>query len=196
MKTIEITSKRSGSSVNAFRSGEEGWRSVFLLIAVAVGFSGCGTMPTDRGLSGMGLGAGAGAVIAAVADTSILTGAALGAVAGGVAGLLTDPDRVNLGRPIWAKSRTGSNVARSGPSDGTAHGASAESRTRVRSIQAGLAQLGYDPGPADGILGPRTKRAIQSYQEQRGLPVDGRPSARLVADIQERLGAKPQMAGI
>lgn len=140
--------------------------------------------------------AGDGAVIAAAADTSVLTGAAVGAVAGGVAGLLTDPGRVNLGRPIWAKNRTGSNVARSGSSDGAAYGASAESRTRVRSIQTGLAQLGYDPGPADGILGPRTTRAIQSYQAQRGLSVDGRPSARLAADIQGEIGAKPEMAGI
>lgn len=32
----------------------------------------------------------------------------------------------------------------------------------VRQVQAALANAGFNPGPADGKAGPRTRRAIQS----------------------------------
>jgi gas vesicle protein len=32
---------------------------------------------------------------------SVLNGALLGAAAGGAAGLISDPDKVNLGKPAW-----------------------------------------------------------------------------------------------
>jgi peptidoglycan hydrolase-like protein with peptidoglycan-binding domain len=45
----------------------------------------------------------------------------------------------------------------------------------LASIQRRLAELGYDPGPADGRAGPRTRAAIQAFQRARGLPADGKP---------------------
>jgi putative peptidoglycan binding protein len=33
----------------------------------------------------------------------------------------------------------------------------------VRELQQALAKSGYDPGPADGIMGPRTKGALRKY---------------------------------
>lgn len=33
----------------------------------------------------------------------------------------------------------------------------------VRLLQEALAKSGYDPGPVDGIFGPRTKAALQKY---------------------------------
>ncbi len=39
----------------------------------------------------------------------------------------------------------------------------------VRDIQSGLAALGYDPGPADGVPGRRTRAAIDLFQEREGL---------------------------
>lgn len=62
--------------------------------------SGCGTTPLDRGVSGAGIGAAAGAIGGAVVGAPG-TGAAIGAAIGGAAGALTDPDKVDLGRPIW-----------------------------------------------------------------------------------------------
>ncbi|MDA1132809.1 MAG: trypsin-like peptidase domain-containing protein [Proteobacteria bacterium] len=41
----------------------------------------------------------------------------------------------------------------------------------VARIQAALAQLGYDPGPADGVIGPRTRAAIAAFQADYGLEV-------------------------
>ena len=33
----------------------------------------------------------------------------------------------------------------------------------VREVQQALANAGYDPGPIDGIFGPRTKSALRKY---------------------------------
>jgi lipid-binding SYLF domain-containing protein len=56
----------------------------------------------------------------------------------------------------------------------------------VKEIQRGLLMLGYDPGPADGEMGPRTQAAIRAYQADQGLAVTGEPSAAL----QQRLAGQ------
>lgn len=40
----------------------------------------------------------------------------------------------------------------------------ASSRAAVRSLQTRLQDAGFDPGPIDGLLGPRTKSALQKYR--------------------------------
>ena len=42
-----------------------------------------------------------------------------------------------------------------------------------RHIQATLAAAGFDPGPADGKFGPRTRRAIEAWQQASGYVVTG-----------------------
>ena len=42
-----------------------------------------------------------------------------------------------------------------------------------------LATLGYKPGPADGILGSRTRSAVEAFQRDQGLPVTGEVSAKM-----------------
>ena len=44
----------------------------------------------------------------------------------------------------------------------------------VRQIQTHLRRLGYRPGAVDGRPGPRTATAVEAFQRDRGLPVDGR----------------------
>ena len=34
---------------------------------------------------------------------------------------------------------------------------------RIREVQNALREAGHDPGPIDGILGPRTKAALRKY---------------------------------
>jgi len=41
-------------------------------------------------------------------------------------------------------------------------------RPTVEFLQNKLAELGYDPGPADGFLGPRTTAALENYKKNRG----------------------------
>lgn len=54
---------------------------------------------------------------------------------------------------------------------------------QVREVQRLLGELGYDPGPADGAFGPRTSAAIELYQRRSGLPVMGRVTDELVAQL-------------
>ena len=89
--------------------------------------------------------------------------------AGGLTGALTSEDTVNLGDPIWA-----SNTAQ-------ANGAA------VSQIQAGLTELGYDPGPIDGAMGSQTATAIRAYQRDNKLLVDGRPTYQLAQHIDGQL---------
>ena len=56
----------------------------------------------------------------------------------------------------------------------------------VFQVQRKLAKAGYDPGPPDGVLGPRTETAIRRFQQQEGLEVDGRPSWRLLEIIPQK----------
>ncbi|MEO1039137.1 MAG: lytic murein transglycosylase [Pseudomonadota bacterium] len=46
-------------------------------------------------------------------------------------------------------------------------------RSQTRALQEALLALGYDPGGADGISGPNTRRALKAFQTDRGLPADG-----------------------
>jgi len=57
-------------------------------------------------------------------------------------------------------------------------------QTEVMDLQWNLAVHGYDPGPADGVIGPRTRAAIEQYQIDAQLPVDGRASAALLDHLQ------------
>lgn len=44
---------------------------------------------------------------------------------------------------------------------------------QVADLQRRLGALGFNPGPTDGIFGPRTKAAVQAYQRSVGLKADG-----------------------
>ena len=48
------------------------------------------------------------------------------------------------------------------------------SRAERRELQALLIGQGYDIGQPDGIIGTRTHQALQTVQQQLGLPADGR----------------------
>lgn len=48
----------------------------------------------------------------------------------------------------------------------------------VRDVQRRLTKLGFNAGPADGIYGPQTAAAVQSFQIERGLLVDGEVGPR------------------
>jgi hypothetical protein len=78
-------------------------RKIMLVVAASVALAACGTSPVDRTVSGAALGAGTGAAIGAIAGgpAGAGFGAAVGGLAGGATGLLTKPDQVNLGQPVW-----------------------------------------------------------------------------------------------
>ena len=47
------------------------------------------------------------------------------------------------------------------------------SQKAVLNVQRGLRRLGYDAGPADGVMGPQTVKAIRAFQNDYGLKPDG-----------------------
>ena len=50
----------------------------------------------------------------------------------------------------------------------------------LREVQALLATLGYEPGPADGIWGSRSEKAYRAFVRDAGLPVSDEPTAEAV----------------
>ena len=140
-----------------------------LVFGLSLFVTACGSSTGDRAVSGAGIGAGIGTIVGAVTGLSLLEGALIGAAAGGLTGALTTEDAVNLGDPIWASD--------SGDANGTA----------VSQIQAGLTELGYQPGPIDGAMGSQTSAAIRAYQRDNKLLVDGRPTYQLAQHIDNQL---------
>ncbi len=55
----------------------------------------------------------------------------------------------------------------------------------VASAQRRLAELGYQPGPADGSAGGRTATAIRAFQRDRGLDVTGRLDAATASELRK-----------
>jgi len=62
--------------------------------------SGCGTTTSDRAISGAAIGAGIGAVGGYIVGSPV-EGALIGGAVGAGTGALTDPDQIDLGKPIW-----------------------------------------------------------------------------------------------
>jgi membrane-bound lytic murein transglycosylase B len=54
------------------------------------------------------------------------------------------------------------------------------SRNQVEKIQELLIAQGYDPGPADGVIGSQTRLAIKEFQRGAKLPADGYPTPELL----------------
>jgi len=63
-------------------------------------------------------------------------------------------------------------------------------------VQRALAALGYDPGPADGVPGPATRAAIETFQADHDMTPDGRITYELDARLQAALDAALKQSGI
>ena len=155
----------------------------FLLLAAAMTLSACGSSTGDRTASGAGIGVTAGAVVGAVTGLSVVEGVLIGAAAGGIIGAVTDEDDIDLGKPVW-ESDSSSN---STPNTASSSAAGSARNDMVMRVQQGLDQLGYDPGPVDGLYGPKTTDAIRRYQGDHGLLTDGRATAELVEHIEQQV---------
>lgn len=54
--------------------------------------------------------------------------------------------------------------------------------------QIALGRLGFDPGPADGVIGAGTRKALRAWQTDRKLPADGYLSSDMVARLKAQAG--------
>jgi len=131
-------------------------------LAVVASLAGCATWHSaDRQEKGTAVGATGGALVGAAVGGPI--GAAVGAGVGGYAGHYeTEPGGI------------------AGPS----HSASTASASpTVRSAQEALNAHGYNPGAADGVMGPGTESAVRDYQRAQGLPVTGTLDAATLSSL-------------
>lgn len=55
----------------------------------------------------------------------------------------------------------------------------------VRAVQQKLNELGYNAGPADGLMGRGTRAAIIAFQEDRGLAATGAADQALLLQLQQ-----------
>ncbi len=62
--------------------------------------------------------------------------------------------------------------------------AGALSTAQLQFLQQALNALGFDAGPEDGRLGPRTQTALRQYQAVHQLPADGYPAPSVLAHIE------------
>ena len=78
---------------------------------------------------------------------------------------------------VWSLSIAHLNPAKDAPDEG------------VSGVQARLSNLGYEPGPVDGILGPRTENAIRAFQaDNPPLKVDGVCGPMTLAELINQYG--------
>lgn len=54
----------------------------------------------------------------------------------------------------------------------------------VREVQQALQSKGYDVGPIDGVMGPRTESALREFQQQQGLARSGRIDAQTMSALE------------
>ena len=64
-------------------------------------------------------------------------------------------------------------------------------RAARRQVQEGLQAAGFDPGGADGMFGPRTRAAIQSWQTSRGARATGYLDGASVAALRSSAAGQP-----
>ena len=78
-------------------------------------------------------------------------------------------------------SGAGSTAGTSKSGTGMNGGADSE---QVKSVQKALQGKGMDPGPIDGVMGPKTMAALKAFQKDQKLPESG----RLDDQTREKLG--------
>jgi len=66
----------------------------------------------------------------------------------------------------------------------------------VETAQTRLIQAGFDPGPVDGLMGPRTRKAIRAFQRANGVPVSGRLDRATRSKLKAAAGEPPARSAV
>lgn len=75
------------------------------------------------------------------------------------------------------KSLGGSEKAQGQPSESRTGRAGTGSED-IKKIQEALKEKGHDPGPIDGVAGPKTREALKAFQSASGIEATGRVDAQ------------------
>lgn len=60
-------------------------------------------------------------------------------------------------------------------------------RETVRNVQVSLNALGFDAGPADGLVGRRTRAGVSAFEAANGMPETGEITAELVYALSQKI---------
>ena len=69
-------------------------------------------------------------------------------------------------------------------------------RAQTRMLQQALNSGGLDAGPIDGIMGEKTKQALQKYQSQKGLNASGQVDRQTLAALLSERGKSGAAGGM
>jgi peptidoglycan hydrolase-like protein with peptidoglycan-binding domain len=87
---------------------------------------------------------------------------------------------------LTAASWPGADAVRPGAGYGTPGGSDG-----VRAVQRMLRSAGYDPGPVDGLFGPRTQAAVQWFQAKGGIRPTGVVDPASLSRLRGRIRDRP-----
>ncbi len=71
---------------------------------------------------------------------------------------------------------------------------SAQSSEIISKSQQALKDKGYDPGPVDGKMGPKTRAAVRSFQKKSDLPANGKLAGRTLEGLGVQSSAGPEFS--
>ena len=131
----------------------------------------------ERGVQGALIGAGIGAI------TGGGKGAGKGALIGGAAGAVVGAAEKSSRERHYKDEYPPEPVYHSAPPPPREYYAPSNYSRLVHDIQRELVRLDYDPGPIDGQYGRQTANAINGYQEDYNLLVDGQASQPLLKHL-------------
>jgi peptidoglycan hydrolase-like protein with peptidoglycan-binding domain len=107
-----------------------------------------------------------------------------------------DLNRVTADVQQWKQENLGQQQAQasqaqpSAAQGATAQGAAAQGTTTkatdpqlVRNVQKELKSEGIDPGPVDGIWGPKTSQGVRQFQKAQGLEETGQLNGRTLSAL-------------
>jgi peptidoglycan hydrolase-like protein with peptidoglycan-binding domain len=106
-----------------------------------------------------------------------------------------DVQELRQGNDPFAGRAGGGNVAAAGESRAAGQSQAAGSTAQraeaappvtqklVRGVQQELKSEGFDPGPVDGVWGPKTSGAVREFQKAQGLEASGQLNARTLAEL-------------
>jgi len=107
----------------------------------------------------------------------------------------TGAESSGAAKPDSMKSDAGKSdsAAKSGRSGRMAGG----NRENVKAAQQALKDKGHDPGPVDGVMGPKTQAAVKDFQSREGLSATGQLDAETMSKlgVQARAGASVDTGG-
>lgn len=64
-------------------------------------------------------------------------------------------------------------------------------RRGIRQVQEALNKAGHNVGRPDGVMGRRTREALQSFQKSKGMQADGKITQQTLADLGVQVAQRP-----